>query len=440
MADTEGPPPPSPPARRRQDFPKFLVLLSGVVGLLVLSILIFLPFVAPIVLALGLSTAAYPLFLTILRWVGMTRRGLASFLTCFALVLLVFVPLVWLGWSLINQAPGAVEQVRNGIQSLEDRVDKLSFVNSNPQVKASWDRTKRMLDWIQGEGEPGDGNGAAPQTPPREPGNEERPPATDRRSPDDPERVAGQGPRGDDGGAARTGAGGQSLSGDLVSWLWTSASTILSNLFELGVKFVVMLYILFFFFKDGPRIALSLKRAVPLEDVYEERIWRTFREMSRSIIRGSFGTAAIQGVIAGIAFAIVGIPAVFWGVATALASLIPPLGTALVLVPATLYQFFSAEGSIGKGIFLAVVTGLVGLLDNIVRPYLMGGGVKVHEIWLLLSILGGLNFFGPMGLIYGPMVLVFLGTFVRLFVEEERQSQTPPSQASPPPTVPPCPA
>ena len=426
MADTEGPPsppPPLPPPRERADLPRFLVLLLGVVCLLTLAALIFLPFVAPIVLALILSTAGYPLFLRILRWVGMTRRGLASALTCLVLVLAVFVPVAWIGWSLINQADDALVQLKAGTQEIEKWGDKEeSFIQRNPQLKSSWERVKPLLQWVRGE-RPAPVAGST-ETPPKD---APQPGAKGSQQPGD----GGEGsPKNPDD--AKPGPD-VSIVSNVIERIGGFAATIFQNAFELLVKFVVMLYILFFFFKDGPRIALSLKRAVPLDEVNEERIWRTFRGVSRSIIRGSFGTAAIQGTIAGIAFAIVGIPAVFWGVATAIASLIPPVGTGLILVPATLYLFL--VGSTGSAIFLGVVAIAVGALDNIVRPYLMGGGVKVHEIWLLLSILGGLNFFGPMGLIYGPMVLVFLGTFVRLFVEEERQAQPPP----PPDAASPCP-
>ena len=428
MADTEGsppPPPPLPPPRRRPDLPRFLVLLLGLLGLLTLSLLIFLPFVAPIVLALILSTVGYPLFLKILRWVGMTRRGLASIITCLVLVLAVFVPVVWIGWSLINQADDALVQLRDGTRKIEAWGDDPErFIQKSPQLKASWDRVKPLFQWVRGKTTaPVAGSTETPGKDAPQPGAKESKQAGEGspKNPDD----AKPGPD-------------VSIVSSVIERIGGFAATIVQNAFELLVKFVVMLYILFFFFKDGPRIALSLKRAVPLDEVNEERLWRTFRGVSRSIIRGSFGTAAIQGFISGIAFAIVGIPAVFWGVATAIASLIPPVGTGLILVPATLYLFL--EGSTGSAIFLGVVTILVGALDNIVRPFLMGGDVMVHEIWLLLSILGGLNFFGPMGLIYGPMVLVFLGTFVRLFVEEERQTQ--PSaggHASSPGSLPPPP-
>ena len=429
MDDTEGPPPPPPPLpppRRRPDLPRFLVLLLGVVGLLVLSILIFIPFIAPIVLALVLSTVGYPLFLRILRWVGMKRRGVASALTCFALVLAVFVPLAWIGWSLVNQADEALVQLKEGTLKVEEwGNDSESFIQRNPQLKSSWEKIKALFQWVRGERTaPVAGSTETPRQDAPQPGARDlQQPASEGGPPKDPNE-AKPGPD-------------VSIVSSLIERIGGFAATIVQNAFELIVKFVVMLYILFFFFKDGPRIALSLKRAVPLDEVNEERLWRTFRGVSRSIIRGSFGTAAIQGFISGIAFAIVGIPAVFWGVATAIASLIPPVGTALVLVPATLYLFLT--GSTGSAIFLGVVAVLVGALDNIVRPFLMGSDVRVHEIWLLLSILGGLNFFGPMGLIYGPMVLAFLGTFVRLFVEEERDTQPPAPSPGPPPHPPPAP-
>src|SRR5688572_16380396 len=153
MDDTEGPPPPPlPPPRRRPDLPRFLVLLLGVIGLLILSILIFIPFIAPIVLALVLSTVGYPLFLRILRWVGMKRRGVASALTCFTLVLAVFVPLAWIGWSLVNQADDALVQVQEGTRKVEEwGNDSESFIQRNPQLKSSWGKIKLLFQWVRGE-------------------------------------------------------------------------------------------------------------------------------------------------------------------------------------------------------------------------------------------------------------------------------------------------
>src|SRR4030095_2981859 len=111
------------------------------------------------------------------------------------------------------------------------------------------------------------------------------------------------------------------------------------------------------------------------------------------------------------------------GVMVALSSLVPPLGTALIMVPMTLSVCFSRGW--GWGIFMAVVTVGIGGMDNIVRPFLVGQTLRMHPIWLLLSILGGMSVFGPLGLIYGPMVLVLLATFFALFVRDEEAKGAP---------------
>ena len=90
------------------------------------------------------------------------------------------------------------------------------------------------------------------------------------------------------------------------------------------------------------------------------------------------------------------------------------------MVPLTAFYFLS--GQWGNGIYMAVVSVVIGSLDNIVRPLLVGQSLHMHPIWLLLSILGGINAFGPMGLIYGPMVLVLLATFFGIFVREEEKA------------------
>jgi len=202
-----------------------------------------------------------------------------------------------------------------------------------------------------------------------------------------------------------------------------AATSVISNAVEISLKSALMIFLLFFFLKDGPQILQSLKRAIPLEEKSQNRVIRTFHQTTTSIIRGSFGTAFVQGAIATVAYAIAGLPAIFWGAITTLCALVPPFGTGLITLP--MIVFLLVDGHIGKAVIIGVMSLVVGLLDNVLRPWLMQGNLKVHSIWILLSVLGALKVFGPMGIIYGPMILALLGTFVTLFVEEERAEAAP---------------
>ncbi len=348
-----------------KNLPALLALLLGVALLLSGTVKIFLPFLAPIVIALVLTTAAYPLFAWIQRRVGEHRRGLASGLTCAALVVVVFVPVGWIVWSIASEAPSK-EEVLKGKEDLMLWFEGTDFFKKSLWVQDPWHRVK---DWA----------------------------------------------------ASADSVGGGKVSfaflGEAATWIKSSVIPILSGTFQLFLKSCLMLFLLFFFFKDGPRILQAVKRQVPIALRGQEKVVTTFAQVSHSIIRGSFGTALAQGAVATVAYGIAGIPAVFWGVVTAFCALIPPLGTTLITVPIVAYLFVKA--SLWKCILVGVAAVGIGVLDNVLKPILMQDGLRVHSIWLLLAILGGINAFGPMGIIYGPMVLALLGTFLALLVRSE---------------------
>jgi predicted PurR-regulated permease PerM len=382
--------PPAPRPQVRQNLLALLVLLIAAGGLLVASTLIFLPFVAPIALALVVATTGFPLFQRVQMLTGAERRGAASAITCLILVLIVFLPLSWVGWSLANQVPTAVNWTAEKLKLARVKIDE-SSLNERPWFRETWASAKKLLDRLEGD-TPAVDPAAGAEIPQAAP----------------------------DAGPAAADPGGRALGpGDSLIRIASGAATaVITNAFEFALKFVLMLFLLFFFLKDGPQILQSLKRAIPLEEKYQDRVIRTFRQVTRSIIRGSFGTAFAQGAIATIAYAIAGLPAIFWGAITTICALIPPFGTTLVTIPVIV--FLLVDGHWGKGIFIGVVAMVIGLLDNVLRPWLMQGSLKVHPIWILLSVLGALKLFGPAGIIFGPMILALLGTIVALLVEEER--------------------
>jgi predicted PurR-regulated permease PerM len=421
----EGTSPPRPPIR--QNLPALLVLLIALGALLVAATLIFLPFVIPTALALVAATTAYPLFQKVLGLVGTARRGLASAMTCLLLIIIVFIPLGWVARSLAVQVKPAVEWTTQKLDSVQKEIDE-SWLNQQSWFRPTWARVKAFLDSLQDERLPDQGAGgeqpADPGQPPAEPPPPPEQPPPEQPPPEQPpaEQPPAEQPRGDppqgDPAAGPQAAPGQGPGDALIRLAGGAATTVIANAFEFSLKFLLMIFLVFFFFKDGPQILQSLKRAIPLEEKYQNRVIRTFRQVTRSIIRGSFGAAVIQGVIATIAYAVVGLPAIFWGAITTICALIPPFGTGLVTLPIAL--FLIADGHWGKAIVVGVTAVIIGGLDNFLRPWLMQGTFKVHPIWILLSVLGALKVFGPAGIIFGPMILALLGTFVALLVEEEK--------------------
>lgn len=206
--------------------------------------------------------------------------------------------------------------------------------------------------------------------------------------------------------------------GDLGQRAVAYVTNALSNVVGIVVGFFVMLYLIYFFLKDGYRILGKIIEALPIGDEHEWRMISRFGATARATIKGSVVVGLVQGTIGGIAFAVLGISGpIFWGVIMVIASLIPTVGTALVWAPAALYLL--ATGAVGKGIALVVVGVLViGMVDNFLRPVLVGRESGVPDWIVLLVSFGGLALFGLSGLVIGPVVAALFLTVWTQFSEE----------------------
>lgn len=191
--------------------------------------------------------------------------------------------------------------------------------------------------------------------------------------------------------------------------------------FALGVG--VMLYVSFFFLRDGHKIVALLYRALPLGDERERLLFSKFAEVTRATVKGNLIVSLVQGAIGGVTFALLGIgAALLWGVVMAVASLLPAVGAAIVWVPVAIYLF--ATGQYVASVVLVVVGALlIGLVDNLLRPILVGRDTKLPDYLVLLSTLGGLVLFGISGFVVGPLIaalfIAFWGIFIREFQESE---------------------
>lgn len=176
------------------------------------------------------------------------------------------------------------------------------------------------------------------------------------------------------------------------------------NAFDFVVSFFVMLYLLFFLLKDGPMLAWRIQRAIPLSAENKNSLFEKFTTVTRATVKGNFLVAAAQGAMGGLAFWALGVQApVLWAVVMAFLSLLPAVGAALVWVPVAL--FFLLSGAIWKGVILTAFGVLViGLLDNVLRPLLVGKDIKMPDYLVLISTIGGMAIFGLNGFVIGPMV------------------------------------
>ncbi|MGS0730792.1 AI-2E family transporter, partial [Shewanella sp. 0m-11] len=167
------------------------------------------------------------------------------------------------------------------------------------------------------------------------------------------------------------------------------------------LDFGLMLFVLFFFLRDQEKIIQNTRRIIPLSRSQEELIFNEVGVVAKSAVLGAFLTALAQGALGGIAMALAGFSGLFWGTMMAFASFIPFVGTAMIWLPASIYLFITGDWQ--WALFL-IVWGVVviGSIDNFLRPWLMQGNTGMSTLLLFFSLLGGLQLFGLIGLVYGP--------------------------------------
>jgi predicted PurR-regulated permease PerM len=215
-------------------------------------------------------------------------------------------------------------------------------------------------------------------------------------------------------GKILTGLAG-SLSGLLVNLSATALKMVTTTIW----KFFLMLFALFYFLRDGAKFIRWVMHLSPLTRSLEEEILERFKGVSESAFYGTFLTALAQGFLGGIGFLIAGLQPMVWGVAMAFFSLIPVVGTAIVWGPAAIVLLLS--GKTASGVFL-IVWGIVvvGMSDNLLRPFLMKGKNELHPLLIFFSLLGGIAAFGLLGVIVGPLAIVLLIALLQAYEEAAR--------------------
>lgn len=200
-----------------------------------------------------------------------------------------------------------------------------------------------------------------------------------------------------------------------LTWIIEHFGNLFSKLAQFGLLIFVSLIAFYYFLKDGTRIKRTLIDLSPLANSYDEEIFNRLYLAVNSVIRGSLTIALIQGVLTGFGFWIFGVPSsALWGGIAMITALIPGIGTALVLIPGILYLFII--GSAGNALGLLIWGALaVGLIDNFLGPRLVSRRINIHELIILLSVLGGIALFGPIGFVMGPLVLSLLVALLDIY-------------------------
>ncbi len=313
------------------------------------------PYQHAIILAIILAAILNPVHRRIVRWVR-GRENLGAFLSCVFLTLVVVLPLLLISFALIRQ----------GIETMNAMHDWV--VQGGHTKLLTHPVSVKLLAW----------------------GHKILPDVQKIFSDVDPGKL-----KLDQILLQVTSAAGKILI--------SQGGHMVGNMASLVGKFFLMLFAFFFMIRDQEKMSKSIRHLIPLDAHQEDQIMSKIKAVAQSAILGTFVTAIAQGAAGGLVFWISGLPGLFWGMVMAFASLIPMVGTALIWVPAAVYLFIS--GSWGYGIFMVVwCVVVVGSIDNFLRPLFMQGSAGMSTLMIFFAILGGISYFGLIGLLYGPLI------------------------------------
>src|SRR3989344_4961826 len=207
-----------------------------------------------------------------------------------------------------------------------------------------------------------------------------------------------------------------------LQWIVGRAGSIFGSISSFLLSLFIFFIALYYLLREGPRVRHALIEFSPLSDNEDKAIFERLERAVNSVIKGNLMIALIQGALAMLGFAIFGVPhAILWGAVTAVAALIPGIGTALVFAPVIGFLFFT--GDIFSAVALVIWGALaVGLIDNLLGPRLIGRGMQLHPLLVLLSVLGGLIFFGASGIFLGPLSLSLFFSLLSIYRQSSKRA------------------
>ncbi len=218
----------------------------------------------------------------------------------------------------------------------------------------------------------------------------------------------------------------QRLSGYLAARSAEVVKQFSSFLFNTGLA----IFTTYFLFRDGPALIARLKRAIPLPGSEAEEVFKRMQETIQATLYGGIAVALAQGTLGGVAFWLVGLPSpLTWGAVMFFFSLLPVVGAAIIWVPAAIVLI--AQGSLGKGLFLLLWGVLViSTVDNIIRPWVIGGRTRLPILLIFFSVLGGVKLFGFLGVVMGPVVLSVALALCEIFRRQMSPARAPEAPAA----------
>ena len=337
------------------------VLILVLIAISVLFLRVIAPFLQAIFVAALFAALFTPLYVRFLGWTG-ERRSLSSALTLLTVLTFVFVPLTIVFAAVVAQALEIAESSRPWVQQQLTTPGTLTgLLESLP----FYDRIEPFRTTVL-------------------------------------ERL------------------GQ-LAGTASGWLVTLLQSFTLGTVSALLTGMIVLYTMFFFLMDGDRLLYYVLYYLPLNDEDETKLLARFMSVTRATLKGTAVIGFLQGGLAGLALWWAGIPsALFWAVTMMLLSVVPGIGTALIWIPAVIWLAIDARyvEAAGVAVFCTVV---VGTIDNVLRPRLVGNDTQLHELLIFFSTLGGLLMFGFMGFVIGPIIAALFVTVWDLYGDEFRE-------------------
>jgi predicted PurR-regulated permease PerM len=203
----------------------------------------------------------------------------------------------------------------------------------------------------------------------------------------------------------------------ISTFIFNQTTALLKGFSSFVVGFFFTLLALYYFFKDGGHLFARLKEIVPLPSKQRDLLIRRFKDMIYATIYGGLLIAMIQGLLGGLSFWVLGLPSpIFWGTAMALLSFIPIGGTALIWVPAAIILLI--EGAVLKGLLLlGLGVFVISMVDNLLRPFFISTRTNIHPLLLFFAVLGGVQAFGLIGFVAGPLVATLFLTLIEIYIQ-----------------------
>lgn len=209
-----------------------------------------------------------------------------------------------------------------------------------------------------------------------------------------------------------------------VGWITSFINTTSRGTLQLVAHFFIMFFTMFYFFRDGESLLRRLHELSPLDARYERGLIERFASVSRATIKGTLFIGLVQGTLGGLLLWAFGFSSpALWGVVMVVLSVIPLIGTWMVLYPAGLYAILS--GDLWSGLAILLITALIiSSVDNVLRPYLVGRDTGMHDLLVFFSTLGGLSVFGVMGFIIGPVLAALFVTLLEFYQPDPVEEST----------------